>query len=74
LDDPALQVGAHLLFDVPRELAIGGLQLRQEGFQVAGHGPVQGLGFGRAATIGNGGHAAPVCKSQAVCTSGRAGA
>jgi len=73
-ENAALQVGAHLLFDVPRELAIGGLQLRQEGFQVAGHGPVQGLGFGRAATIGNGGHAAPVCKSQAVCTSGRAGA
>ncbi len=40
---------------MPGELSIGGLQLSQESLQVTRHRPVQGLGFGRAAAVGNGG-------------------
>ncbi len=36
-------------------------QAFEEGLEVIGHHLIQGLGLGRAAAVGDGGHTAPVC-------------
>ena len=54
------QVGAQLLLDMSGELVVGSAQAFKEGLQVSGQDLVQGLSLGRAAAIGDGGHAARV--------------